>query len=86
MPVYEYECVKCGYRFEFFKRNSEKEPDACPKCKGSLKRVISGGVGFVFKGSGFYITDYKRKEDKKSEEKSKSSCSTCSGGNCSTCK
>lgn len=86
MPVYEYECTKCGYRFEFFKRNSEKEPDKCPKCNGSLRRLFSGGVGFVFKGSGFYATDYKNKKRKESEDKSKSSCSTCRGGTCSICK
>ncbi len=86
MPIYEYECKKCGHKFEFFKMNREKEPDKCPVCKGSVRRLISGGIGFIFKGSGFYATDYRNKKSEKATEKSKkSSCSTCSGGTCSTC-
>ncbi|MEO0231396.1 MAG: FmdB family zinc ribbon protein [candidate division WOR-3 bacterium] len=87
MPVYEYECENCGKRIEFFLMGREKEPEKCEDCGGSLRRLISGGVGFIFKGSGFYATDYKKNSnEKESGESSKSSCSSCSGGNCSTCK
>ncbi len=61
MPTYEYECTKCGYRFEVFQRIGEEHYKKCPECSGTVRRLISGGCGLIFKGSGFYITDYKRK-------------------------
>jgi len=60
MPTYDYQCEKCG-TFEFFQRIKEEPLKKCPKCHGKVKRLISPGVGLIFKGSGFYITDYKRK-------------------------
>jgi putative FmdB family regulatory protein len=59
MPTYEYRCSKCEESFEFFQKISEEPIRECPVCKGELKRVISGGAGIIFKGSGFYTTDYK---------------------------
>lgn len=59
MPTYEYRCSKCEEAFEFFQKISEEPIRECPLCKGELKRVISGGAGIIFKGSGFYTTDYK---------------------------
>jgi putative FmdB family regulatory protein len=59
MPTYEYRCSKCEEEFEFFQKISEEPIRECPVCKGELKRVISGGAGIIFKGSGFYTTDYK---------------------------
>lgn len=84
MPIYEYECENCGRRVEFFLIGKEKIPEICESCGGKLKRVISGGVGFIFKGSGFYATDYKKNSE--SGDTSKGSCPSCSGGTCSTCK
>jgi putative FmdB family regulatory protein len=60
MPTYEYRCPK-GHRFEkFFPQISSKRSAACPECGARAQRLISGGAGLVFKGSGFYVTDYKR--------------------------
>ncbi|MFA4838773.1 MAG: zinc ribbon domain-containing protein [Candidatus Neomarinimicrobiota bacterium] len=65
MPTYEYVCSECGYEFENFQSMSSEPLTVCPKCgKVSVHRRISGGVGLIFKGSGFYITDYgKRHSD-----------------------
>ena len=61
MPTYEYECDACGHAFEEFQRMSDPAIRKCPKCrKLKVRRLISGGAGVIFKGSGFYETDYKR--------------------------
>ncbi len=60
MPTYEYECTKCGHTFEAFQSMSEKPLSRCPKCGSKVRRLIGGGLGIIFKGSGFYTTDYKR--------------------------
>jgi len=61
MPTYEYECQKCGHEFEEFQGITAKLLKACPKCKGKVKRLLGAGAGFIFKGSGFYQTDYRSK-------------------------
>src|SRR4051812_4378459 len=62
MPTYEYVCQKCGYQFEQFQSMRDAPLKKCPKCiKEGLKRLVGGGAGLIFKGSGFYITDYKKK-------------------------
>jgi putative FmdB family regulatory protein len=77
MPTYEYFCTACDCKFEEFQSIASEPIQICPKCKEkTVKRKISGGTGLIFKGSGFYITDYKKKstgsdsppvkEDKKS--------------------
>lgn len=76
MPTYEYECIDCNYIFEEFQRISDPPITTCPNCNGKIKRIISGGTGFLFKGSGFYITDYRNKNYKASEEKDKQPVST----------
>ena len=59
MPTYEYHCDKCG-TFDYFQSMKDKALTVCPKCKGrKIKRLISAGAGFIFKGSGFYETDYR---------------------------
>ena len=64
MPTYEYECRKCHHHFEESQSISAKPLQTCPQCQGKVDRVISGGSGFLFKGSGFYITDHRSKEYK----------------------
>jgi putative FmdB family regulatory protein len=71
MPTYEYECEKCGHRFEVFQSMKDEPKKRCPKCKGKLRRLIGTGSGMIFKGSGFYVTDY-RSDSYKSQKKSES--------------
>jgi putative FmdB family regulatory protein len=62
MPTYEYECPKCGHAFELFQSMRDEPLKKCPACrKTGVKRLVGGGAGLIFKGSGFYITDYKNK-------------------------
>lgn len=72
MPLYEYECTKCGNRFEKIQKFSDKSVRTCPKCKGKVQRLVSAPA-IQFKGSGWYITDYARKKEGSSEEKSSKS-------------
>lgn len=60
MPTYEYACTQCGYTFEEFQSIVAEPFRECPKCTGRLQRLINGGAGLIFKGSGFYLTDYKK--------------------------
>jgi len=60
MPTYEYQCEACGRKVEYFQYISEAPVTECPTCHGHLSRLVSAGVGLIFKGSGFYITDYKK--------------------------
>ena len=77
MPNYNYECSKCGHTLQEYQNMSDKPLATCPKCKKkTLVRLISGGSGVVFKGTGFYETDYKKKpitEPKSSSSDSKAS-------------
>jgi putative FmdB family regulatory protein len=59
MPTYEYECQKCGHEFEKFQSIKDEPLKRCPKCKGKIKRLLGRGAGIIFKGSGFYQTDYR---------------------------
>lgn len=69
MPTYEYECKKCGNRFELFQSIKDAPRKRCSVCRGSLQRLISGGAGLLFKGSGFYITDYRSDSYRKAAKK-----------------
>lgn len=60
MPTYQYKCTKCGHTFEAFQSIMDKPLSRCPECKSAVRRVINGGLGVIFKGSGFYSTDNKR--------------------------
>ncbi len=63
MPTYEYFCKKCGAEFEQFQHITAEPLKICPKCgEAAVERKISGGTGLIFKGSGFYITDYAGKK------------------------
>ena len=87
MPTYEYVCTKCDHEFEKFQPIVDKALTICPKnlCKqkkwgkGKVKKVISAGAGLIFKGSGFYITDY-RSDKYKEAAKKDTSAGTASGG------
>jgi putative FmdB family regulatory protein len=59
MPTYDYECKTCGHRFEAFQSINDQPLKACPECGKRVRRLIGGGTGIIFKGSGFYTTDYK---------------------------
>lgn len=68
MPTYEYVCQKCQHEFEQFQSMKDEPLKKCPKCKkAGLKRLVGGGAGLIFKGTGFYITDYKNKSSGPSE-------------------
>ena len=57
MPTYEYECKKCSYNFEVFQSMSDEPVKSCPQCGDEVRRLIFGGAGVIFRGSGFYVTD-----------------------------
>ena len=74
MPTYDYKCLSCNNTFEFFQSMKDEHIKVCPKCGGEVKRLIGTGAGAIFKGSGFYQTDYKNasnKTEKKVAEKAK---------------
>lgn len=71
MPIYEYECYKCGERFEVVQKITDKPLTTCRKCSGTLRKVLSP-AGFVLKGSGWHITDYPSEARKKAMEAEKS--------------
>ena len=64
MPTYEYKCKKCGNVFEVFHSMNSEPVKLCPKCGGEVKKLIGSGAGTIFKGTGFYQTDYKNKASK----------------------
>ena len=61
MPTYDYKCTECEHTFELFQSMTEDPITECPECKGVVKRLIGAGIRPIFKGSGFYETDYKSK-------------------------
>lgn len=72
MPTYEYMCENCGNEFEQFQTIKARPIRRCPKCgKNTLKRLIGVGAGVIFKGSGFYQTDYRSESYKKAEKSEK---------------
>jgi putative FmdB family regulatory protein len=62
MPTYDYRCTVCDHRFELVQKMSDPPRKRCPKCGKKVERLIGAGAGLLFKGSGFYITDYRSKE------------------------
>ncbi len=79
MPTYDYECNSCHHRFEAFQGMNDAPLKKCPECGKKVTRLIGSGAGVIFKGSGFYATDYK-----KSSGKAPSSPSSCPKG-CNNC-
>ncbi len=76
MPTYEYQCQKCRKRHEAFQSITAKPLTTCPKCRGRLKRLLGVGSCFLFKGTGFYITDYRSKRYRDAKRKDESRPST----------
>jgi putative FmdB family regulatory protein len=83
MPTYDYQCQKCGHRYEVFQSMKDDRLTDCPleTCDGKVKRLLGTGAGIIFKGSGFYETDYRSDSYKKAASADKSSGS--SGGSSS---
>lgn len=71
MPTYDYKCTNCNHTFEYFQPMSAAPLTECPKCKGTLKRMIGVGAGPIFKGYGFYQTDYKSKSNQNNNSEKK---------------
>ena len=83
MPTYDYQCTHCGHNFEVFQKMTDPVLTACPKCKSKVKRLIGSGSGIIFKGSGFYATDYRKKDPSAAPgncPKAKEGCKGCSHG------
>jgi putative FmdB family regulatory protein len=79
MPTYDYKCDACGHAFEQFQSMTATPIRKCPKCKKSkVKRLIGTGAGLIFKGSGFYITDYR---DQSYKDKAKADSGATTSGN-----
>jgi len=78
MPTYEYECSKCGKKFDLFQPMKDDPIKKCPSCKGKVDRLLGGGSGIIFKGTGFYETDYKKKTPP-------ASCGKSDSGGCGGC-
>jgi len=69
MPTYEYECKSCSHHFEAFQAISEEPIKICPECGKDVRRLIFGGAGVIFKGSGFYVTDKNKSSTSRSDKK-----------------
>ena len=68
MPTYEYQCIKCGHRFEELQSIKAPPLNSCPVCSGPVDRLIGTGSGLIFKGAGFYATEYRSSEYQKSAQ------------------
>lgn len=79
MPTYQYQCSECKHEFEEFQKITDDALESCPECDGKIKRIISGGAGLLFKGSGFYITDYRSDGYKKDAARDSSAPAKVSG-------
>ncbi len=84
MPTYEYECEACGEKFEIFQSIKAEPIKKCPKCGKKVRRLIGAGAGVIFKGSGFYATDYRSDSYKKDEKKDKEPFSSSSSSSSSS--
>ena len=75
MPTYEYECLKCGHEFERFQSIMDEPLKRCPECRCKIRRLVGAGAGILFKGSGFYQTDYRSNSYKEAAKKESSASS-----------
>ncbi len=79
MPTYEYECQNCGDQFERFQSMTDEPLKRCPKCRHKVKRLLGTGGGIIFKGSGFYETDYRSEDYAKKAKAAKTADSVKTG-------
>jgi len=84
MPTYDYECTHCGHKFEALQKMSEAALSNCPQCKHKLRRLIGSGLGIIFKGTGFYATDYRKKTPPARDNKQDKDCPKIKDG-CQNC-
>jgi len=84
MPTYEYECKSCEHSFEVFQAMSDPALKDCPECGKEIRRLIFGGTGVIFKGSGFYVTD-KSKSSKTEKKSEKADSKPASPSPCAEC-
>lgn len=84
MPTYEYECIHCAHKFEVFQKITDKHLDKCPKCNHKVRRLIGSGSGIIFKGAGFYATDYRKIHKTEPTETQASTCPKAKVG-CNAC-
>ncbi len=85
MPTYEYECKHCGHSFEISQKMTDPPLDRCPKCKHRVRRLIGTGAGIIFKGAGFYATDYRKKSKTKDPQTKPNTCPKIKEG-CDGCR
>ncbi|MDD2927446.1 MAG: zinc ribbon domain-containing protein [Candidatus Omnitrophica bacterium] len=85
MPTYEYECRNCNKVFDIFQKITDKPIEKCPKCHKKINRLIGGGSGIIFKGSGFYATDYRKSSSKNTPAKGKYGTCPTKNSECSSC-
>jgi len=86
MPTYEYECTKCEHTFERFQSMTDDPVKRCPECRCKVRKVYGSGAGIIFKGSGFYETDYRSESYKKGAKTESSSASSETSGKTSSSK
>ena len=79
MPTYEYECTSCSYTFDAFQSISEAPIKTCPECGKNVRRLINGGMGVIFKGPGFYVTDKRGGSGPSKETPKPSEATPCQG-------
>jgi putative FmdB family regulatory protein len=85
MPTYEYQCKSCGHTFETFQSMSDAPLKTCPECGKEIRRLINGGTGVIFKGSGFYNTDKKARAEAKKAAKEKTAGGKAADTPCASC-
>ena len=79
MPTYNYKCNDCGHKFSVFQKMSDVPIRDCHQCEGTVIRIISGGSGMIFKGTGFYLTDYGKSGTPKKKESTSTKIKTEEG-------
>jgi putative FmdB family regulatory protein len=90
MPTYEYECKSCGHSFEAFQSMRDDPLKVCPQCGKTIRRVINGGAGIIFKGSGFYVTDKNKKggtapKAAPAKAEGQTACASCAAAESGAC-